>query len=96
MCAEREKIHMKNEIEMQSWHLDRRVPVALIAAIAFQTAGALLWAGAVSQRLSFLEQRAAREEGLLERTARVEEQALSMRGALRRIETKLDNAIAGQ
>lgn len=87
---------MSERESKDAWHLDRRVPVALIAAIAFQTAGALLWAGAVSQRLAFLEQRAAREEGLLERTARVEEQALSMRGALRRIETKLDNAIAGQ
>jgi len=87
---------MKPDTEPARWHLDRRVPIALIAAIAMQTAGALLWAGAVSERLAFLEARAERDAGLVERTARLEERAQHMSGALTRIETKLDNVIAAR
>lgn len=39
----------------EGWHLDKKVPIALIAAILIQTAGALVWAGAASQRLDMLE-----------------------------------------
>lgn len=73
-----------------SWHLDKRVPIALIFTLLIQTAGALMWAGAASERLHQLEQRQRDGRDLSERTARLEEQAHHMRAALGRIEDKLD------
>lgn len=75
------------------WHLDKRVPIALILAIALQTGGALVWAGAASERLKTLEARSARTDEMVERTARLEEQAKAMRASLGRIEAKLDRAV---
>lgn len=76
------------------WHLDRRVPLALILAILIQTAGALTWAGAASERINHLERQVTDDSDLAERTARLEVQAAYMRAALARIEDKLDRAIA--
>lgn len=41
--------------EDKKWHLDRRVPLALIATIAFQTAAALWWASSLNIRVDQLE-----------------------------------------
>lgn len=76
------------------WHLDKRVPIALIVAILIQTAGALTWAGAASERINQLERQVTGGSDLGERTARLEVQAVYMRAALDRIEDKLDRAIA--
>lgn len=37
------------------WHLDRRVPVALLVAILVQTSGAFWWAASISERVGQLE-----------------------------------------
>ena len=39
------------------WHLDKRVPVALIIAILLQTAGAIWWAANISSRVDHVERR---------------------------------------
>lgn len=54
------------------WQLDLHVPLALISAIALQSAAALWWASAVNTRLDMVEhvQSAAASQG--ERLARVE------------------------
>ena len=72
------------------WHLDKRVPIALIAAMSLQTAGALLWAGAAMQRIDYLEREVSAGSMIGERTARVEEQMRYLRQSMDRIETKLD------
>ncbi len=72
------------------WHLDKRVPIALIAAMSLQTAGALLWAGAAMQRIDYLEREVTAGAMIGERTARVEEQMRYLRQSVDRIETKLD------
>ena len=82
-----------SDIAADRWHLDRRVPIALIVAILFQTAGALVWAGAASQRMNHLERQVAEDRDLSERTVRLEEQATHMRASLDRIEGKLDQMI---
>jgi hypothetical protein len=33
------------------WHLDKKVPIALIVAIALQSGGVMWWVGSSSQRL---------------------------------------------
>ncbi|MHA7871151.1 MAG: hypothetical protein ACX939_02255 [Hyphococcus sp.] len=68
-----------------------RVSIAIGAALIVQTGLALIWAGAASERLAQLERRADRTGELIERTARLEEQARFMSDTLIRIEMKLDD-----
>jgi len=75
------------------WHLDKRVPIALICAISIQTAGALVWAGAAAERLASLEKNVGRSAPIAERTARLEEQTRHLQVTLDRIETKIDDAL---
>ena len=72
------------------WHLDRRVPIAVIVTLLLQSAAALVWAGSAAERLSVLETRAARIDEMVERTARLEERAKGVTAALERIEAKLE------
>ena len=81
--------------EQARWHLDKRVPIALILAILIQTAGALTWAGAATERINQLERQATGGSDLGERAARLEEQVAFTREQLERIEEKLDRIIAG-
>jgi hypothetical protein len=37
--------------QQQAWHLDRRVPIALIVALAVQTSGIVWWAASLSGRV---------------------------------------------
>ena len=76
------------------WHLDKRVPVAIILALLMQTAGALVWAGAASERLSTLEGSTQSLSQMNVRTARLEEQVNYMRATLDRIEDKLDRSMS--
>lgn len=76
--------------EVTGWHLDKRVPIALIAAMTIQTAGALVWAGAAMQRMNYVEREVAASALIGERTARLEEQIRYLRQSVDRIETKLD------
>ncbi|MBX3495910.1 MAG: hypothetical protein KF769_06690 [Parvibaculum sp.] len=72
------------------WHLDRRVPIAVILTLLLQSCAALVWAGSASERLSTLEMRAARIDEMVERTARLEERARGASEALARIEARLE------
>ncbi|MBX9596137.1 MAG: hypothetical protein K2X46_17360 [Roseomonas sp.] len=40
-----------NPDDREPWHLDKRVPIALILAVAVQTAGMVWWAGQLSARV---------------------------------------------
>ncbi|MEQ8746960.1 hypothetical protein [Pyruvatibacter sp.] len=79
-----------NTVDNGHWHLDKRVPIALIAAMTIQTAGALIWAGAAMQRIDYMERELIAISGVGERTARLEEQMRYLRQSVDRIETKLD------
>lgn len=41
----------------ENWHLDKRVPLALIFTIFIQTAGLVWWASSLSERVHTLERR---------------------------------------
>jgi hypothetical protein len=69
-----------------------RVTIAIGAALLVQTALALIWAGAASERLSQLERRTDANAAMIERTARLEEQVRFISATLTRIEAKLDRA----
>ena len=68
----------------------KKVPVAVIAALAVQTAGALVWAGGAAARISTLENRVGAHGQGAERLARLEEQSQSTREAVERIERRLE------
>lgn len=68
----------------------RRIPVAVIAALALQTAGALVWAGGAAARIAVLETRAEEQGQVAERLARLEEQSKATRAAVERIEMRLE------
>lgn len=68
----------------------RKVPVAVIVALAVQTAGALVWAGGAAARISVLEGRMGEHRQVAERLARLEEQSKATRAAVERIEMRLE------
>ncbi len=69
---------------------ERKIPWAVIAAVAVQTAAALIWAGGAAARIETLESRVAEQRLVSERLARLEEQAVATRAALERIEAGLE------
>ncbi|MBI1274222.1 MAG: hypothetical protein GC131_09105 [Alphaproteobacteria bacterium] len=82
------------------WHLDRRVPLALILAIILQTFTAVWWASAQAQLNDFqdthlgrldiqLEKAAAGQELSGVRLARIEERVGAVQETLQRIEKNL-------
>ena len=74
------------------WRLDRQISLGLLLALIVQTSGALLWAGRTAERIDQLELRLEAQAGVVERLARLEEQAVATRTVLGRIEGKLDRA----
>ena len=70
----------------------RKVPVAVIAALAVQTVGGLVWAGGAAARIATLEDRVGEQRLVAERLARLEEQSLATRAAVERMERRLEAA----
>ncbi len=84
----------------RDWHLDKRVSVALIIAIATQTLGIVWWAATLSTRVDGIQGRMAEMTGYASRLARLEERQLAVTGRLdrieelqRRIEAKIDRLL---
>lgn len=78
---------MENKVDQPS---ELKVTLALGTTLIIQTAVALLWAGAASERLAQIERRVDTTSQIVERTARLEEQVVYVRASLERIEKKLD------
>jgi HAMP domain-containing protein len=70
--------------------IERKITAALVFAIAVQTGGALVWAGAAAQRISTLEDRVDLAQPIAERLARVEAELGAVRAQLDRIESRLE------
>lgn len=71
------------------WHLDRKVPIALIVAILLQTGGIVWWGAAASERLNALERRADAVAPQAERLARVETKLESVQDGILEIKSIL-------
>ncbi|HHI81959.1 MAG TPA: hypothetical protein ENJ99_02290 [Rhizobiales bacterium] len=85
------------------WHLDRRVPVALITAIMMQTIGIVWWAATLSARVDVLEERIRAARTNETRIVRLEANQTAVYQRLdrievltRRIEVKLDRLLTGR
>lgn len=79
------------------WHLDKRVPVAIIACIFAQTLAIGIWVGSIQVRVTNLESRQhvlqETRLSMTERLARLEESVKGMKELLLQINNKLDRAL---
>jgi len=73
----------------QPWHLDRSVPIGLIAAILLQTAAAIWWSATISARVDSLESVALDNKTTGPRLAVLESQLADIKAALLRIEARI-------
>jgi len=55
-----------------SWHLDKKVPVAVIVFLLMQTVTLVWWAGTLTQRVATLEEISKSRQTILERMTRIE------------------------
>ena len=86
--------HMPNsDPASNGWHLDRRVPLALIVTLLLQTAGMVWWAANLSARVVELERKQAKMEARGDRITRLEANQVHISSTLTRIESKLDDKL---
>lgn len=71
------------------WHLDRRVPLALIVTIIIQTAGVFWWAANITSRVEALEKGLSLRTEDHDRITRLETNQVHILEGLRRIETRI-------
>jgi len=92
---------MPDKPASEPWHLDRRVPIALILAIIGQTAGAVWWASTISgavadhaRRVALLEagkvEDARADRDSADRLARIEERQRASQDSLTEIKQQLN------
>ncbi|MDJ0920559.1 MAG: hypothetical protein QNI84_05485 [Henriciella sp.] len=67
-----------------------KVTAAFVLALAVQTGGALIWAGAAAQKIEVLEAEVQETRPVYERLARVEAELEAVRAQLDRIENKVE------
>lgn len=78
----------------EPWLLDRKVPIALIATLALQSAGAIWWASGLDHRLATVE---ATQLVLATRTTSLEAASRADLSALRaEVQTRHERALDGQ
>lgn len=71
------------------WHLDKKVPVAIILTLAIQTGGIVWWGATTSERLNTLERSAAAAAAQPERLAKVETRLEAVQEGITEIKTLL-------
>lgn len=81
--------------DLNSWHLDKKVPVGIIIALIVQTMGMIYvgttWKDSVEHRLSNVEARQELNKGNRERIVVLEQRLEFIENTLIRIEKKLDS-----
>ena len=70
-----------------SWHFDRRIPIALIGTIIFQTGAAIWWAASVN---SYIDAAKVASAALADRVAVVERDNGSVANRITRLEVLLE------
>ena len=79
---------MKDQ-NQEGWHLDRRVPLALITALLIQTGGVIWWAANLSSRVDTLESWVRDNRVIGERLAVIEQVVQLSREDLKEIKGSL-------
>lgn len=76
--------------EKPGWHLDKRVPLALILALLVQTGGVVAWFATLDSRITTVEAWQEKNDATRDRLTAIETQLSGMKDSLVRIERKLD------
>lgn len=76
------------------WHLDKRVPIALILTILFQGAALIVWGARIDARVTQLESKAIAEVDQPSRIVRLETKMEGMQDSLKDANGKLDRLLA--
>lgn len=63
---------MSDQQDDKKWHLDRRVPLALIVTIGLQTGAGIWWVSSLSERVNTLERDGSRSVTHVERIVKLE------------------------
>lgn len=79
-----------SEQEKPGWHLDKRVPIALILALLVQTGGVVAWFATLDNRITTVEAWQEKNDATRDRLTAIETQLSGMKDSLARIERKLD------
>ena len=78
----------------EQWHLDKRVPIALILAILIQSGSAIWWASTMSERMNQVERRLdsgnGRNGNLVARVGQQGEQIAVLSAELRATNAQLE------
>lgn len=75
------------------WHLDKRVPIALIVTIVMQSMAAVWWAATMQERMESLEKMISGQASTESRLVRLEQVTTMQTRTMERIENKLDRVI---
>lgn len=73
----------------EAWHLDKKVPIAFIVAIAVQTGGFIYWVGSTSTRIDVLERAMLASAPQSERIVRIETKVEALKDTLNEVKTLL-------
>jgi Tfp pilus assembly protein PilO len=88
--------------QTEPWHLDKRVPVALILALCVQTGTAIWWAAGLSADVAVMQARQDRQETAIEATrttanqqavqlGRIEENTRATQAAVERLLRQMED-----
>ena len=81
---------MSDDMENTSWHLDKRVPVAVIMALVGNIVASVWWLSALGQRVEYIEMAISTNEAVRLDIAQVKERINGMDRVLMRLEAYLD------
>lgn len=73
----------------EQWHVDRKVPLAVIVTLMIQTGGFIWWGAKADERLSNLERRVEISAPQADRLTRVEVNLESIKESLTEIKSRL-------
>jgi hypothetical protein len=77
-----------------NWHLDKRVPVALILSLAIYFFGGAWWVSKISSRVDYIELQVSQGVNLPVEIGAMKEQLRGIERSILRVETVLDNKIS--
>lgn len=80
---------MTESPDNQSWHLDKKVPIAIIGTLIAQTMGLGIWAGATGSRIDALERAMVTSAPQAERVVRIETKVEALKDSLTEIKAIL-------
>lgn len=81
---------MADDIRDNSWHLDKRVPIALIFTMLVQFAAGIWWVADINGRVYYIERERDRNSNLSGEIIQIKEQLRGIERIIGRLENYLD------